>query len=62
MNKYVQNVNISTGVIANLLSKVYIQEGSYWPALQPGENEFKVITDQGNQDWALSFYELFGGL
>jgi phage-related protein len=62
MNKYVRNVAVSTGVITNLLSKVYIQDGSYWPALQPGENEFKVITDQGSQDWTLTFYELFGGL
>jgi len=62
MRKYVQNVNIGTGVITNLLSKIHVQEGSAWPLLQPGENEFFVITDQGVQDWELSFYERFGGL
>jgi hypothetical protein len=62
MRKYVQNVNIGTGIITNLLSKVHIQEGSAWPSLQPGDNEFTVITDQGEQDWELTFYERFGGL
>lgn len=62
MRKYVQQVNIGSGVIENLLSKVYIQEGSLWPTLQPGENEFKVITNGGVQDYELMFYERFGGL
>jgi hypothetical protein len=62
MQKYAQNVDIGTGVISNLLSRTHIQEGSEWPMLQPGENEFAVITNQGVQDWELSFYELFGGL
>jgi phage-related protein len=62
MNKYIQNVSIGTGVITNLLSRAHIQEGSSWPILQPGENEFSVITDQGVQDWQLIYYERFGGL
>ena len=62
MQKYVQNVNVGTGVIDNLLSNVYLQEGALWPILQPGENEFKVITDNGVQDYQLIFYERFGGL
>jgi hypothetical protein len=60
MQKYVQNVSIGSGVITNLLSKV--QEGSKWPLLQPGDNNFSVITDQGVQDWELTIYERFGGL
>lgn len=60
MQKYVQNVSIGSGVITNLLSKV--QEGSKWPTLLPGWNEFRVITDQGHQDWELICYERFGGL
>jgi hypothetical protein len=44
MQKFVQNVDIGTGVITNLLSKI-VQEGSSWPTLQPGENHFSVITD-----------------
>lgn len=62
MQKYVQNVNIGSGVIDNLLSYVYAQEGSLWPTLQPGENEFKIVTDDGVQDFQLIFYERFGGL
>lgn len=62
MRKYVQNINIGTGVIDNLLSNVYLQEGALWPTLQPGENEFKVITDNGVQDYQLIFHERFGGL
>jgi len=60
MEKYVQNVNIGSGVIDNLLSDVV--EGSIWPTLQPGNNDFSVVTDQGVQDWELTFYERFGGL
>ena len=60
MRKFVQNVTIGSGVITNLLDKVQI--GSSWPVFQPGENEFLVITDQGTQDWELSYFERFGGL
>jgi hypothetical protein len=60
MQKYVQNVNIGSGVIDNLLSDV--EDGSSWSVLQPGDNDFSVITDQGVQDWELTFYERFGGL
>ena len=62
MLKYIQNVEIGTGVITNLLSKVTVVEGSAWPILQPGEQEFQVITDQGIQDFELTYYERFGGL
>ena len=62
MQKYVQNVNLGTGVIDNLLSNVYIREGSLWPTLQPGTNEFMLITDAGVQDYQLIFYERFGGI
>jgi hypothetical protein len=59
-NKYVQNVALSGGTITNLLAKV--QTGSQWPILQPGPNEFSVITDQGGQDYQLTYYEKYGGL
>jgi Phage tail protein len=61
--KYVQNINMSTGAIINLLSKVHVIEGSSWPTiLEPGINEFSVITDKGVQDWELTYFERFGGL
>lgn len=62
MRKYVQNVEIGTGIITNLLSLVTIEEGSSWPTLHPIESEFGVITDQGVQDWELTYFERFGGL
>lgn len=62
MNKYVQNVNLGSGVIENLLSYVYAQEGSLWPTLEPGENKIKIVTDAGVQDYELIFFERFGGL
>jgi hypothetical protein len=60
MKKYVQNVSIGSGIITNLLAKV--REGSKWPAFQSGDNELVVVTDQGTQDWELTYYERFGGL
>lgn len=62
MQKYVQNINIGTGLITNLLPKVELPEGSLWPVIQPGINDFSVITNQGVQDWELSYFERFGGL
>ena len=62
MMKYVQNINMGTGVITNLLSKITVQEGSSWPVLQPGEQDFSIITDAGVQDWELTYFERFGGL
>lgn len=59
-NKFVQTVSLTSGVTTNLLSK--IQEGSDWPILQPGQNNFSVITDKGVQDWQLTYYERYGGL
>lgn len=60
MQKFAQNINIGSGVITNLLSRM--SEDSVWPILQPGTNEFTVMTDQGVQDWELTFFERFGGL
>lgn len=59
-NRFAQTVTFNTGVIANLLSKIQI--GSSWPVLQPGVNDFAVITDAGVQDWQLTYYERHGGL
>lgn len=59
--KYVRNVAWNTGVITNLLSK--LQQGSDWPTLKPGVNDFSVITDTpGKQEWQLTYFERYGGL
>jgi hypothetical protein len=62
MRKFVQNVSLTDGIITNLLSKIDIEEGSEWPHLHPGINDFAVITDVGVQDWELRVCEKFGGL
>jgi hypothetical protein len=59
-NKFAQNVSLTTGVITNLL--MWLQSGSSWPVLQPGVNDFAIITDGGVQDWQLTYYERYGGL
>ena len=61
MRKFVQNVDIGMELLL-IFFKVKVHEGSVWPVLQPGENEFPVITDQGIQDWELTYFERFGGL
>lgn len=60
MQKWVRNVDRSSGVISNLLSKM--QQGSSWPTLDPGENDFSIVTDAGVQDWTLTYFERYGGL
>jgi hypothetical protein len=64
MQKYVQNVNLDTGVITNLLNGVV--DGSDWPTLQPGENNVQIFTSNGGgspyTDWELTYFERFGGL
>lgn len=62
MKKFVQNVNIGSGVITNLLSKIHSVEGSLWPTFQPGDNEFFLFTDIGVHNWELTYFERFGGL
>lgn len=60
MNKLVQNVDENIGAITNLLSEV--EQGSSWPVLLPGHNDFSVYTDAGTQAWELRYHERFGGL
>lgn len=59
-NKYVDTVRITTGIVISLLSK--FQAGSVWPILVPGDNPFAVVSDVGNHNWTLTYYERFGGL
>jgi hypothetical protein len=62
LQKFVQNVDLTTGVITSLLSGTQVKEGSDWPVLRPGINEFSVITDVGEHGWELRYFERFGGL
>lgn len=59
MGKYVETV---ADVTKSLLSSVETQQGSAWPMLLPGTNQFQVISDHGVQSWELAYYERFGGI
>lgn len=60
-SKYVRNVTWNTGIITNLLPN--LQQGSQWPTMKPGVNDFSVITDTpGNQEFRLTYFERYGGL
>lgn len=58
--KYVQNVDMNSGVITNLLSSV--GAGSVWPVLKPGLNQVIVNSDSATLDFTLTYFERFGGL
>lgn len=60
LQKYLQTIDTATGLLTNIYPNV--QAGSSWPILEPGANDFSVITDDGVQDWRLVYYERFGGL
>lgn len=60
LRKFVRNVNIDPATIVNKLSA--IQPGSSWPVLQPGVNDFAVMSDTGTQNWTIKFFEQYGGL
>lgn len=59
-NKYIQRIDLTTGVITNLLYRKI--QGSTWPVLKPGLNDFQIITNGGVQDWVLTYVPKFGGL
>lgn len=58
-NKYIQMVNLNTGVITNVLSQ--LKRGSIWPMLQLGVNPISVLT-AGIKTWTLTYYKRYGGL
>lgn len=62
MEKYSQSVDISNGVITNLLDNSETIFGSEWPVLEPGDNKIGVFTDAGAQDWELTYFERHGSL
>lgn len=61
-DKYVRNVNLTTGAITNLLNKVVT--GSTWPTLKPGDNEIQILSEVPALAYAyeLTYFEKFGGL
>lgn len=61
--KYAQNVELNTGIITNLLSK--ITSGSTWPILKPGDNAIQILSEvpvAAIAQWELTYFERFGGL
>lgn len=58
LHKYVRTIEYPNGVITNLLR--FIQDGSAWPYLEPGDNLFAVMGPTGNS-WQLKYYAKYGG-
>lgn len=58
--KFVRKFTSGGGIVTNLLAKILA--GSVWPTLQPGNNDFAVMTDVGGEAWMLRYYERYGGL
>jgi predicted phage tail component-like protein len=61
--KYVQNIELNTGIITNLLSKIV--DGSTWPTLKPGNNDFQVLSEvpvSAIAQWELTYFARYGGL
>lgn len=57
-SRFVQNV-YDDGVV-NILPKVITN--SEWPELSPGENVFSIITTDPGLDWAMGYFNRYGGL
>lgn len=58
--KRVSNVNVSDGVLTNLLSKMTNE--SVWPVIKTGQNLIKVAAAEDDQTWTLTYFNKFGGL
>lgn len=48
------------GAGANIFNKM--TASSIWPMLYPGDNAFYIVTNNGVQQWAMTYNALFGGL
>jgi hypothetical protein len=59
-SKVVETVLYESGTAVSQLSNVH--GGSTWPLLIPGDNLFNINTDQGTQDWTVTYYNRFVGL
>lgn len=58
--KYVRNVPLPSGLPTNLLGK--LAPGSIWSPLQPGANQFQVMSATPGQNWTLTYNPLYGGM
>jgi len=45
---------------SNIFNK--IASGSVWPMLYSGDNQFYIVTNNGVQQWSMTYNALFGGL
>ena len=58
--KYIQQINISTGVATSILGKQTV--GSTWLQLKQGINNFRVASTVSGYLWTMTYYERYGGL
>ncbi len=59
-SKVVETVLYASGTSVSQLSNVH--GGSTWPLLIPGDNLFNINTDQGTQDWTVTYFNRYVGL
>lgn len=58
--RYVYNVNPSTGAAVNILAKMTYE--SDWPEFSPGPTKIAVFAYGGDIDWSLGYLTRYGGL
>lgn len=58
--KYAQQVRLSDGLITNLLP--YVTIPPKWPKLVQGINNLDIVSNNGVQNWSLTYYERYGSL
>lgn len=59
-DKYVRNVNTSSGAPTNILANLV--QTSAWPQLYPGTNKFGFMTSAATQPWELHYNARYGGI
>lgn len=59
-NKYIRHMDIPGPTYTSILGAV--QSNPIWPVLRPGPQQFTIVSDDGVQDWELTYFERFGSL
>jgi len=59
-DKYIDEIPLPSGSSSSLLGK--LADGSNWPTLDEGINEFQVLAADPGQDWSMTYIARYGGL
>ena len=58
--RFVHNVTVSDDSAVNILAQM--EKDSDWPELFPGDNELSIRASSPGQNWAIGYFNRFGGL